>query len=214
VSGDWCCRSAENLDVLERGDGSAGSFSGPLPFSITIEIHPAALKIADKHDYNVYDALIVAAALEAGSILKIFAMVRRWKGRSRFETPSLHTAADCFNNFWVDARHLGVQTPTSSWIIYLRDIRTFKGEPGQIFQLETRPSRKYTVDDPYFQEDSLNSVGVPCAASTSSVVEPTVKYPRRYGPGPEGSISALRGEPGEISQPATLPPWKYTVDDP
>lgn len=103
---------------------------------------------------------------------------------------------------------------TNHDIVYLRGIRAFKGEPGQIFQLETLPSRKYTVDDPYFQEDSLSSVGVPCAASTSSLVEPAVKYPWRNGPGPEGNISALSGEPGEISQPVTLPLWKYTVDDP
>jgi hypothetical protein len=102
---------------------------------------------------------------------------------------------------------------TNNDIVYFRGIRTFKGEPGQIFQLETLLSRKYTVNDPYFQEDSLSSVGVPCAASTSSLVEPAVKYPGRW-PGPEGNISALSGESGEMSQPVTLPLWKCTVDDP
>ena len=34
----------------------------------TIEIHEAALKIAEKHGYNIYDALVVSAALEAGCV--------------------------------------------------------------------------------------------------------------------------------------------------
>jgi predicted nucleic acid-binding protein len=38
----------------------------PSPLPITIEMHQAALKIAEKHGYNIYDALVVAAALEAG----------------------------------------------------------------------------------------------------------------------------------------------------
>ena len=38
----------------------------PSPLPITMEIHEAALKIAEKHGYNIYDALVVAAALEAG----------------------------------------------------------------------------------------------------------------------------------------------------
>ncbi len=38
----------------------------PSPLPITIEMHEAALKIAEKHGYNIYDALVVAAALEAG----------------------------------------------------------------------------------------------------------------------------------------------------
>ena len=37
---------------------------GPLP--ITIQLHEAALAIADKHGYGIYDAFVVAAALEAG----------------------------------------------------------------------------------------------------------------------------------------------------
>jgi predicted nucleic acid-binding protein len=38
----------------------------PSPLPITIEIHEAALEIAEKHGYKIYDALVVAAALEAG----------------------------------------------------------------------------------------------------------------------------------------------------
>jgi len=38
----------------------------PSPLPIAIEMHEAALKIAEKRGYNIYDALVVAAALEAG----------------------------------------------------------------------------------------------------------------------------------------------------
>src|ERR1700739_5112317 len=38
----------------------------PSPLPITMELHEAALKIAEKHGYNLYDALVVSAALEAG----------------------------------------------------------------------------------------------------------------------------------------------------
>jgi len=38
----------------------------PSPLPITVETHEAALRIAEKHGYNIYDALIVSAALEAG----------------------------------------------------------------------------------------------------------------------------------------------------
>lgn len=38
--------------------------SSPLP--LTVDTHEAALKIAEKHGYAIYDALVVAAALEAG----------------------------------------------------------------------------------------------------------------------------------------------------
>jgi predicted nucleic acid-binding protein len=38
----------------------------PFQLPITMEIHEAALKIAEKHGYNIYDALVIAAALEAG----------------------------------------------------------------------------------------------------------------------------------------------------
>ncbi len=38
----------------------------PSPLAITVETHEAALQIARKHGYNIYDALVVAAALQAG----------------------------------------------------------------------------------------------------------------------------------------------------
>ena len=38
----------------------------PHPLSITLNTHKKALAIAEKHAYRVYDALIVASALEAG----------------------------------------------------------------------------------------------------------------------------------------------------
>jgi len=38
----------------------------PSPLPLTIETHEAALKIAAKHGYGIYDALVVATALEAG----------------------------------------------------------------------------------------------------------------------------------------------------
>jgi predicted nucleic acid-binding protein len=37
----------------------------PAPLPITIEMHEAALRIAKEHGYGIYDALVVAAALEA-----------------------------------------------------------------------------------------------------------------------------------------------------
>lgn len=38
----------------------------PSPLPITIEVHEAAIEIAEKHGYGIYDALVVAAALRAG----------------------------------------------------------------------------------------------------------------------------------------------------
>ena len=38
----------------------------PSPLPITVEMHEAALKIAQTHGYSIYGALVVAAALEAG----------------------------------------------------------------------------------------------------------------------------------------------------
>jgi predicted nucleic acid-binding protein len=38
----------------------------PSPLPITIELHEVALKIAQTQNYNIYDALIVAAALKSG----------------------------------------------------------------------------------------------------------------------------------------------------
>ena len=35
------------------------------PTPLTIEIHDAALRIAERHEYRIYDSLIIAAALES-----------------------------------------------------------------------------------------------------------------------------------------------------
>jgi predicted nucleic acid-binding protein len=51
-------------EVTEALDAFRVLCPGPIP--ITIEIHEAALKIAEKHGYNICDALVVAAAIEAG----------------------------------------------------------------------------------------------------------------------------------------------------
>ena len=51
-------------DVTEALDAFRVLCPSPLP--ITIEMHEAALKIAEKHEYTIYDSLVVAAALEAG----------------------------------------------------------------------------------------------------------------------------------------------------
>jgi predicted nucleic acid-binding protein len=51
-------------DVTEALDAFRVLCPSPLP--VTIEMHEAALKIAEKHGYNIYDALVVAAALNAG----------------------------------------------------------------------------------------------------------------------------------------------------
>ena len=51
-------------DVLEALDAFRVLCPSPLP--ITIEMHEASLKIAERHGYNIYDALVVAAALQAG----------------------------------------------------------------------------------------------------------------------------------------------------
>ena len=51
-------------DVREALDAFRVLCPSPLP--LTIEMHEAALKIAERHGYNIYDALVVAAALQAG----------------------------------------------------------------------------------------------------------------------------------------------------
>jgi predicted nucleic acid-binding protein len=38
----------------------------PDPVALTIATHEAALSIATRHDYRIYDALIIAAALQSG----------------------------------------------------------------------------------------------------------------------------------------------------
>jgi len=39
----------------------------PSPVPVTISTHETALKIAERYGYEIYDALVVAAALEADS---------------------------------------------------------------------------------------------------------------------------------------------------
>jgi len=51
-------------DVIEALDAFRILCPSPLP--ITLETHEAALKIAEKRGYGIYDALIIASALEAG----------------------------------------------------------------------------------------------------------------------------------------------------
>jgi predicted nucleic acid-binding protein len=41
----------------------------PDPLPITMELHEAARVIAEKHGYGIYDALVLAAALEAGCVI-------------------------------------------------------------------------------------------------------------------------------------------------
>jgi predicted nucleic acid-binding protein len=38
----------------------------PTPLPITVELHEAGLKIAENHGFSIYDALVLAAALQAG----------------------------------------------------------------------------------------------------------------------------------------------------
>jgi predicted nucleic acid-binding protein len=51
-------------DVMEALDAFRVLCPSPLP--ITVEMHEAALGIAEEHGYNIYDALVVSAALKAG----------------------------------------------------------------------------------------------------------------------------------------------------
>ena len=37
----------------------------PSPLPITMELHEAAIKIAERHGFGIYDALVIAAALES-----------------------------------------------------------------------------------------------------------------------------------------------------
>ena len=56
---DWSWKRIEEaLDTIQQ-------FCG-VPRPLTVEIHRSALEIARTHNFSVYDALIVAAALEAG----------------------------------------------------------------------------------------------------------------------------------------------------
>jgi predicted nucleic acid-binding protein len=51
-------------DIAEALDAFRVLCPSPLP--ITLEVHEAALRIAEKHGYGIYDALVVSAALESG----------------------------------------------------------------------------------------------------------------------------------------------------
>jgi predicted nucleic acid-binding protein len=50
--------TAEALDAIR-------ALCGP-PAPLTVEMHDTALRIAEDYDYSIYDALILAAALEIG----------------------------------------------------------------------------------------------------------------------------------------------------
>ena len=63
-------------DVTEALDAFRVLCPSPLP--ITIEMHEAALKIAEKHGYNIYDALVVSAALGSWMHDSLFRRPSRW----------------------------------------------------------------------------------------------------------------------------------------
>jgi hypothetical protein len=96
----------KRYDLFVRFDGIVGALdafrvlcSSRLP--ISIEMHEAALKIAEEHGYNICEALVVAAALEAGCAtlyFETFTMARQLMGNSRFEIPSLDHPASSFCN--------------------------------------------------------------------------------------------------------------------
>jgi predicted nucleic acid-binding protein len=51
-------------DVKEALDAFRVLCRSPLP--VTVELHEAAIQISEQYGYGIYDALVVAAALEAG----------------------------------------------------------------------------------------------------------------------------------------------------
>ena len=51
-------------DVKEALDAFRVLCPSPLP--VTVELHEAAIQISEQYGYGIYDALVVAAALEAG----------------------------------------------------------------------------------------------------------------------------------------------------
>jgi len=51
-------------EVMEALDAFRVLCPSPLP--ITVRLHESALKIAERHGFGIYDALVIAAALEAG----------------------------------------------------------------------------------------------------------------------------------------------------
>jgi predicted nucleic acid-binding protein len=51
-------------EIAEALDAARALCDPPLP--LTVEIHEAALRIAERYGYHIYDSLILAAALDAG----------------------------------------------------------------------------------------------------------------------------------------------------
>lgn len=51
-------------EIAEALDAARALCESPLP--LTIEVHDAALRIAERYGYHIYDSLILAAALDAG----------------------------------------------------------------------------------------------------------------------------------------------------
>jgi predicted nucleic acid-binding protein len=40
----------------------------PSPIPLTVKTHDAALRIAERYGYRIYDSLVIAAALEAAAV--------------------------------------------------------------------------------------------------------------------------------------------------
>jgi predicted nucleic acid-binding protein len=51
-------------EIAEALDAARALCEPPLP--LTVEVHDAALGIAERYGYHIYDSLILAAALDAG----------------------------------------------------------------------------------------------------------------------------------------------------
>ena len=76
---------------------------------------------------------------------------------------------------------------------------TLSGELGDTSQLTTLSPLKSTLEYPYFQYRSLISFGVPCIASTSSLVDPREKKPSgtRFVFSRKALVGAGMGGPAE-----------------
>ena len=48
-------------------DSYGGALFCPSILSISVETHDSALRVAERYNYSMFDALIIASALEAGS---------------------------------------------------------------------------------------------------------------------------------------------------
>ena len=51
-------------EIAEALDAARALCEPPLP--LTVEVHDAALRIAERYGYHIYDSLILAAAIDAG----------------------------------------------------------------------------------------------------------------------------------------------------